>query len=242
MTEKTIEKPTKRPLQLTSDNSRRVRITRWILRLLGDLVYCKTTLKCTVTGAENFPRSGPTIVLFNHMTMIDPVMAGAFVRYRDGIPIGKSELNRTPVGLIVWGWDTIPLRRGELDMTAMRRAMMVLESRDYLMLAPEGHRHPEGLGQPKEGVVMLAARSNATIVPIGVSGTERFRANLFRLRRVPVQVNYGKPLRLKGKITRQQYAAVADELMYQIAMLIKPEIRGRYSDISKASMQYIEYA
>ncbi len=240
--EKPAEKPAKRPLQLTSDNSRRVRITRKILRILGDLVYCRTTCKCTVSGLEHMPKSGPTMVLFNHVTMIDPIMAGAFIRWRDGNPIGKAELSRTPIGLVVWGWDTIPLRRGELDMTALRRAMMVLESSDYLMIAPEGHRNRDGLRNPKEGFVMLAAKANAIMVPCGISGTEKFRATLKRFRRVPISINYGRPVRLKGKISRKDYPLVAEELMYQLSPLVAPELRGNYADLSKATMNYIEYA
>lgn len=243
MNDRTPEKPPRRPLQLTSDNSRRVRITRRILRLIGDLVFVKTTCKVTVTGLERFPRTGPTIMIFNHANMVDPIMAGAPVRFRDNIPIGKEELShRIPFNWIIWGWDSIPIRRGELDMTALRRALMVLESSDFLTIAPEGHRNPDGLRTPKEGFVMLAARANAVVVPCGVSGAEKFTYNIRRLRRTPVTVNYGRPLRLKGKITRQQYMEAAHEFMYQIAALVAPDRRGDYADLSRATMNLIEYA
>lgn len=237
------EKPARRPLQLTSGNSRRVRITRWIIRLLGDIVFFRTTFQPTINGLEHFPRTGPTLMVFNHVTMLDPISAGGYVRFRDGIPIGKQELSRPPIGWLVWGWDTIPVRRGELDMTALRRALMVLESPDFLMIAPEGTRNRGGLGAPKEGFVMLAARKPETlIVPCGVSGSEKWGANIRRLRRTPVTVNYGRPLKLRGAITRQQYRPVADEIMYQIAALLAPELRGQYADLTKATMNYIEYA
>ena len=42
------------------------------------------------------------------------------------------------------------------------------------MVFPEGTRSPTGeLQVPKDGLAMLALRTNATIVPIGVSNTDR---------------------------------------------------------------------
>jgi 1-acyl-sn-glycerol-3-phosphate acyltransferase len=237
------QKPAKRPLQLTSENSARVRITRAIIRFFGDLIFFRTTFIPTIKGVEHFPRTGPTMMVFNHVTMLDPISAGAYIRFRDGIPIGKQELSRPPFGWLVWGWDTIPLRRGEIDMSALRRALMVLDSPDYLMIAPEGHRNRNGLRAPKEGFVLLATKKpNTLIVPCGVSGSEKWRANIRRLRRTPVTVSYGRPLKLRGKIARQQYAQVANEIMYQISALLAPELRGEYADLSKATMDLIEYA
>ena len=42
------------------------------------------------------------------------------------------------------------------------------------MVFPEGTRSPTGeLQTPKDGLAMLALRTNATIVPIGISNTDR---------------------------------------------------------------------
>jgi 1-acyl-sn-glycerol-3-phosphate acyltransferase len=238
MTEKTTTLPP--PI---SANSRWLRIRRRILRFLGDVVFMNLACKVTVTGVERVPKTGPTILLFNHQTYLDSVMAGAPVRFRDCVPVGKQEL-ATQLGsnLITQMWGTIFIHRGEMDMTALRRALLVLESSDMLMIAPEGHRNRDGLRNPKEGFIMLAARTNAVFQPVGVSGTLSLFHNLKRLRRTPITVQYGRPLRLKGKVSRQQYLPAAHEIMYQVAMLIAPELRGNYADLSKATMDFIEYA
>lgn len=212
------------------------------MRFLGDVIMT-IACKVTVTGLERVPHSGPTILLFNHQTLFDPVMAGAPIRFRDCVPVGKQELaTQFGTNWITHMWGTIYIHRGEMDMTALRRALLALESNDMLMIAPEGHRNRDGLRNPKEGFIMLAARTNAVFQPVGVSGTLELFHNLPRLRKTPITVQYGRPLRLKGRISRQQYLPAAHEIMYQVAMLIAPELRGNYADLSKATMEFIEYA
>ena len=239
----TTESTTRRPIQLTSEKSRWLRIRRRLMRLVGDILFTWTSCRINAQHTERLPRKGPVIMIFNHVTGIDPIMAGIMIRDRDNVPIGKIELVHNPLHrLILAIWNVILVRRGEMDMTALRRCLDVLNSADFLSIAPEGTRSRGGLRDPKDGFVMLAARSNAVIVPCGVSGTEHLKANVRRFRRTPIMVDYGRPLRLKGKISRQQYHDAAGELMYQIALLIPPELRGIYGDLSKATMNHIEYA
>ncbi len=216
-------------------------MTRKIMRLIGDLVFIKTTLKVTVTGLEKVPRTGPTIVVFNHANSVDWIVAICSIRFRDMVPIGKQELYNNPfTWLGFWGWGMIPVKRGQVDRAALRRSVEVIESKDMLMVSPEGHRQRGGLHDPKEGVIMLAARTEALIVPIGVSGTEKFFHNLIRLRRTPAIARIGDPFRLKEGVTRKQYGQAAHELMYRIAPLLEPNLRGDYADLSKATTETIE--
>lgn len=230
------------PIQLTGDNSPRTRLARRFMRLLGAVLLWRTTVKVTYHGLQHVPRHGPTLLLFNHLSQVDPPLIGGMITFRDLTPIGKEELLHNPLtAWMVHFWQAIPVKRGEMDMQALRRALYVLEqTNDILMIAPEGHRY-KALSEPKEGFVMLAAKTNAQMVVAGISGTQHFRRNLLRLRRTHVTINYSRPIRLKRKVTRQEYRAVADEVMYYLAAHIaEPELRGLYSDLSKATMHYIE--
>ncbi|MCC7207564.1 MAG: 1-acyl-sn-glycerol-3-phosphate acyltransferase [Anaerolineae bacterium] len=237
------DKAARRIVHHTGKTSLWLRLRRRLMRLLGDVLFTWTTCRINANHTERLPRTGPVVMIFNHVTGLDPIFAGIAIRDRDNVPIGKIELVKNLFHrLLLAMWGVILIRRGEMDMTALRRCLAVLESDDFLSIAPEGTRSFGGLREPKDGFVMLAARSNAVIVPCGVAGALELPKNVRRLRRTPITVNYGRPLRLKGKISRQQYHDVADELMYQIAMLIPAELRGLYSDLSKATMTYIEYA
>ncbi|GAB4545648.1 MAG: lysophospholipid acyltransferase family protein [Anaerolineae bacterium] len=233
----------KRPLQLTCDNSLRVRLGRRFMRMLGALLIWGSTVKATVSGLENIPRKGPAILLFNHLSQVDPPLVGGVFDFRDVTPIGKDELRTSLLtGWMVYLWQAITVKRGELDMVAMRRALYVLEhTNDLLLVAPEGHRN-KTLSEPKEGFLLLAAKTGAVMVPAGISGTQHFKSNLRKLRRTPVTIHYGRPIRLKGKVSRKDYKAAADEVMYVLAQHIEdPSLRGAYADQSKATMNFIEF-
>lgn len=50
----------------------------------------------------------------------------------------------------------------------------VLDNGDWLGLAPEGTRsRSAALGEPMPGVALLAVRSGAPVLPVGIAGSER---------------------------------------------------------------------
>src|SRR5260221_2966243 len=220
-------------------NPTRVKITRWIMRRMGDLIAA-TTMKLTVTGLEHIPMEGPTIILFNHLTMIDPPLLCYVIKKRDATPLGKIELRRSPYfALALWGWRGVTIHRGEVDRAALKESISVIQSKDMLAIAPEGHRNP-GLRAPAEGSALLAKQTGAIMVPVGFSGTESVFAKLRHFHRADITVNVGQPFRLKPHVTRKDYPKAADEMMYRIAPLIRPDLRGDYADLSKATMDTIE--
>src|SRR5260221_7676459 len=70
-----------------SNNSARVRLTRWLLRRFCDLVYASAIIKPTVSGIENVPSGGPTIGIFNHVTLLDPLISASVIHNRDVVPL-----------------------------------------------------------------------------------------------------------------------------------------------------------
>ncbi len=229
------------PKYLSTDQSVRLRFTRWLMRRLADILFMHTTANVVVTGQENVPRSGPVMVVFNHVTLFDPIVVACGITVRGMVPLGKKELADNPLfGWIFWAWGAIPVKRGEVDRTALKRSVEVLNSNEMLMISPEGHRQKQGMHDPKAGAVMLAAHAGAVLLPVGVGGTEHYLHNLARLRRTKITMNVGKPFCLKEGITRKQYIQAADEIMYQIAPLVPPSLRGDYADLSKATTETIE--
>lgn len=224
--------------------SRRILRGRRFIKIVGGTLFLRILLKLTVQGADNIPRNGPAIVLINHVSLLDPIpIGGASMHIRDVVPIGKQELyEQWFTRWVMDTWGCIPIRRGEADMDALRRSLAVLKGPDMLLVAPEGTRHPNGLSEPKDGVAYLAHKSGATIIPTGLTGTQGFTQFWKRLRRAPVTVRYGRPVRIKATIKRADYPKIMEELMYQIAPLIPANLRGDYADLSKATMTTIEYA
>jgi 1-acyl-sn-glycerol-3-phosphate acyltransferase len=142
------------------------------------------------------------------------------------------------VGWLIRQVDGIFVKRGEVDRRALGIALKILKSGGALGVAPEGTRScTGGLIQGKPGIIYMASRANAPIIPIGVSGQLNFHKKLLRLQRLHLRVNIGAPMRvppISGANKTQQFQDQADRVMVAIARLIAPELRGIYADAAEA--------
>jgi len=187
------------------------------------------------------PREGPVILAANHISNADPVLVGAWLTPRLARRIhwlGKKEMFDWPiVGFVARNGGIVPVDRGAADVDAFRMASRVLEAGEVLMVFPEGTRSPTAeLQPPKDGLAMLALRSGATIVPIGISNTDRFWP---KGRPIPrpgghVTMRVGEPFKiadlLPPELDRKSAKRLATTLvMRRIAALLDPRHRGPYA-------------
>jgi 1-acyl-sn-glycerol-3-phosphate acyltransferase len=215
---------------------------RRFIRSLGYFLCFRILFKLRVIDVQQLPASGPTIILINHVSMLDPVPSVGACATRDIVPICKEELyHHWFTRWLIDNWGMIHIRRGELDMDALKQALAVLKGKDALLIAPEGTRHPNGMSEPKDGVAWLAQKSGAVLVPCGLNGTGGFGKIWKKLQRPVITVRYGRPVRLKPGLKRTDYPQIMRELMYQIAPLVTEDLRGDYADLSQATMETIEY-
>jgi 1-acyl-sn-glycerol-3-phosphate acyltransferase len=189
---------------------------------------------------DAIPKSGPVILAANHNSNADAVIAGAWLTPRLGRRIhwlGKKEMFDWPiVGWMARNGGVVPVDRAAADVEAFRMASRVLEAGEVLMVFPEGTRSPSGeLQRPKDGLAMLALRSGATIVPIGISNTDRVWP---KGRPIPrpgghATMRVGEPFRLVDILPadldrKGAKAAATDRIMRRIAALLDPRHRGPY--------------
>lgn len=186
-----------------------------------------------VTGQECVPPYGPLIVVSNHLSYNDPSVL--FV----GLPrtlnyLGKIELFSNRVKRTVMGWvNVFPLDRASTGVDGMRTALDLLAQDRVLVIFPEGRISlDKTMERAKGGAAFLAIKSQAPILPVGISGTERFPPwrMIFPFRRY--RVNIGPPFTppvLEGRVGREAINGVADMMMNRIAVLLPEEYRGVYS-------------
>ncbi len=199
-------------------------------------------LKLDIQGLERTPHQGGLIIATNHTVFLDPVLVSAHLR-PDVLPMAKAEVFKFPSGLIFYGYGAFPVRRGEADLSALKRSLQILHENHVMLISPEGTRTKSGvLENAHEGIALIALKSGAPILPVALWGGKAFWQNLKRLRRTPVGMRVGEPLVLvpfKGKPTREMLRAITDELMYYIARLLPPEYRGRYADVEQVVPRYV---
>ena len=148
------------------------------LNLVIRLVVALTRTRLVVEGVEHLPDLGGVIVASNHLSIADPPLiclaiwlaSCRRVRY-----MAKAEAMETPImGPALRAYGGFGVRRGQADREAYRMSRAVLDTGDWLGLAPEGTRSRTAtLGEPMPGVALLAVRSGAPVLPVGIAGSER---------------------------------------------------------------------
>lgn len=125
-----------------------------------------------VRGIENLPSHGPVIMVSNHISLWDPIVAACSVP-RDVSYMAKEELFSIPLlGPIIRRLGTFPVKRGQGDLSAVRNSLGILKQDKVLGLFPEGTRSKTGETQKAlPGMVLLMEKSKAPIVPVKVYGT-----------------------------------------------------------------------
>lgn len=221
----------------------------WRRRLLRAWIrFCmRVFARVTITGEEWVPDTGPLLFIMNHLTLLEPIMTLGAQTKRFVIPMSKAENARNPVTApFVWWWGAFSVRRGEVDRQALLSAIELLKAGQVIAISPEGTRNSSGLQRPKDGLVYIATRSDAVLMPVAVSGTVNWPKTIFLLRRPRMTINFGPPFRLKtdgrSRIPRDELQAMSEEIMYQLSMaLTDPGLRGKYADLSQATTRYIEF-
>jgi 1-acyl-sn-glycerol-3-phosphate acyltransferase len=198
----------------------------------------------TVPGQEHVPPEGPVIVVFNHISTLDPPLLGTFIP-RDIVMMSKIEnFSDNPVlGWMARNYGAFPIRRGLGDVGAIRRALQVLRQGRALLISPEGTRSKTGLlGQPHEGVALIGSRSGAPVLPVGISGIEDFTRQIKRWRQTTVTLNIGRPFRLiapTGRPSRGELEAMSRAVMQRIALQLPPSYRGDFGTLGD-EQQFVE--
>jgi 1-acyl-sn-glycerol-3-phosphate acyltransferase len=227
-------------IKLSPDYNFRQKFLIGLLRLLMKLL-----LRLEVTGLENIPAAGPVVLIINHIAFLDPLMVCG-ISSRLVIPLAKKEAFDSSLwGPLLKLYGVISVERGEADLRAIRSTLYILQNKGAILMAPEGTRSRTHQLQPaKEGAAMIAYRSGAIIVPIGVTGTHHVKAYWSKLRRAPIHLAIGKPFMIQsasiqGRASRTELAEMTQELMLRLARQLPPEFRGVYDQPGTAAEVYI---
>ncbi len=221
---------------------RSTRMVNWVLRRLFQTV-------CRIDRAElsKVPAQGPLILVGNHVNFLEAPVLIPHLEPRPITGLAKRESWDNPLFYLLFNqWEIIPIDRGTVDREAFRLATEALDQNKILAVFPEGTRSQDGcLLQGKPGVVALAVRSKAPLIPLAFYGYENFWPNLKRLRRTDFHIVVGRPFRLDTggeALSRDARQVVTDEIMYKIAELLPERYRGYYKDVDKVQYRYITEA
>ncbi|MEP7081358.1 MAG: lysophospholipid acyltransferase family protein [Chloroflexota bacterium] len=202
------------------------RIAGWFMSLIGG---------ARIEGVEHLPQEGAFILVANHCSQADPPLLGWATGYQIGRVVhfmAKEEMQRWPV--IGWLADrsgVFFVRRGEGDRASQRTALDLLARGKPMGIFPEGTRSRDGrMREVRPGAALLAIRSGAPIIPVGIAGTHRMFPGHSKLpHRTRVTFRIGRPFLLphqpSGRIDRTALAAGTQRITDEIAALLPPAQR-----------------
>jgi len=196
---------------------------------------------------RQIPQKGPLILIMNHIGSLEVPLFFAHLQPRPITGFAKSETwDSKFMGWLFTTWGAIPIRRGEADLQAVRRGLDFLRGGGILAIAPEGTRSCHGrLLRGHPGVILVAQKSGAPILPVAHWGGEDFSRNIKSFHRTGFHIKVGRPFRLKDsdgkRIAHEKRQAITDEIMYQLSALLPESYRGEYADLSQATNRYLVF-
>jgi len=226
---------------------------KFAARLVTPPIRLFFSLLCRLDAHElrTIPRQGPLIIIINHVSFLEVPILYSQLYPRDSIGMAKQETWDNPgLAFLARAWDAIPLNRQNTDLAAMRRAFAVLKAGKLLLLAPEGTRSGHGrLQQGHPGIVQIALKSGAPVIPLAHTGGEHFWHNLKRLRRTPFSVRVGPAFTLRlphdaaGNalpLTKDVRQEMTEAVMNRIALLLPVAQRGAYPEPENADYRTLD--
>ncbi|HEX2772136.1 MAG TPA: lysophospholipid acyltransferase family protein, partial [Micromonosporaceae bacterium] len=192
------------------------------------------------SGMEHLAGDHGVIVVANHISHADPLVAGHFLYEAGRWPqfLGKASVFRVPViGWIITRVRQIPVERGTVDAArSLDRLTTALNEGGAVVIYPEGTTTREPDLWPmrgKTGAARLALATGAPVVPVVMWGAQEIfdpRTKKLRLRPgLPVTVAAGPPIDLsdwQGKApTRALLEEMTDVIMLRLRDMLA-DVRG----------------
>lgn len=207
----------------------------WLLFLVERL-YVAFMFRWRANGRCPYPESSGALILSNHRSPIDPLMAwmNSHLRHdehaRSTRVIGylmAREYYEQP-GLTGWisrAMQSIPVDRDGHDMGPTREAVRRLQRGELIGIFPEGGINTgDGLKAANPGIAFLALKAGVPVIPVYIHGVPRTKdmvSPFYTPSRV--RVTYGTPIDLSlwqgQRKTQELLQALTDELMRKLAAL-----------------------
>jgi 1-acyl-sn-glycerol-3-phosphate acyltransferase len=198
------------------------------------------TTKRTWTGGEHVPETGGCIIVFNHISHVDPLTAAHFLYDHGRIPryLAKSGLFKNKaLGSFLRAAGQIPVERLSRNAKgAYDAAVAAVRAGECVVVYPEGTltRDPDLWPMTgKSGAARIALETGAPVIPVGQWGAHELLPPYTKtprpLPRKHIRMLAGPPVPLDDLValprTQQVINAATERIMAAITDLVE-QLRG----------------
>ncbi len=185
---------------------------------------------------------GPIIFICNHLSNADGLILDNILREKyDPTFVAGIKLSNDPItrlGTIMV--KNVGIKPNSADKEAITRIVKLVKGGENLMIFPEGTRSRTGaMIEGKKGILLIAKLTKATIVPIGMTGTEiLLPINMDgdmggeKFNYADVDIKFGNPISLptkeKDEDKHEYDERCMNYIMKSIANLLPEKYKGIY--------------
>jgi 1-acyl-sn-glycerol-3-phosphate acyltransferase len=201
------------------------RICRNLSRALAE-----AALDYRVIHEERLIETGPVLLCCNHVSYLDPPLAG--VAYHGAVHyLARKSLLSNPVSRwLLPRLHVVPIDQDSPGFAGLKTIIKVLKEGNRVLIFPEGTRSMDGTLQPGEpGTGLVVAKAKVPVTPMRIFGAhEALPMGSGKFRPNTVTVVIGEPIRFDREPLpegKDGYQKISDRIMAAIAALKCPPDR-----------------
>ncbi|OQX00745.1 hypothetical protein BWK69_00830 [Candidatus Parcubacteria bacterium A4] len=214
-------------------------IMSWFCKLCVKPIVDALLIK-EVKGLENIPKKENFILMANHQSHMDEMVAGYVCVPRAFHFIGQvdsySGLTKVLLYFLYFIAGVIHLNRKseESKKKSLEESINYLKKGHCLIIYPEGTRTRTGeIGEGRWGTAKLYLRTGVPILPVGIKGTHELmppKSGKIKIRR-SVYLNIGQPLVFEKELAEAEKIECGTEEYKQICRRITEKVMAEIKNL-----------
>lgn len=205
--------------------------------------YFRKYANIKVEGLEKVEKvEGPKIFICNHLSNADGLILYKILKEKyDPTSVAGIKLSNDPITRLgTMMVKNVGIKPNSADKEAITKIVKLVRGGENIMIFPEGTRSRTGsMIEAKKGILLIARLTKASIIPIGMTGTEILLPinkngdmGGEKFNYSDVNIKFGEPISLPVK-EKEEDKHVYDErcmeyIMKSIANLLPEKYRGVY--------------
>ncbi len=144
-------------------------LTHYTLRIVFWLYF-----RIEIVNPPRILKNQPVIIAGNHVSMLDPPLAGVSSGYRMWFLARQTLMRKTWAKWLLLALDCIPLDREGADIRSIRRVINNLKQGRSVVMFPEGTRSSDGRLQPmKAGLGFIVHKAQVPVIVTYIHGAHQ---------------------------------------------------------------------